>query len=567
MKKFLSVLFSYLFLTSQVFALYPNAFHNMQWEIRPWATAGSVNGCGFATSDNQGNEFGGTDYTQQDNAQLTITDLVSSSATACILTSVTGGFTSGMVGNTLRMLSCTSGCTIDWYLISQVIDNNTISVASSPCGGAPLVDGTAKIGGACSMNAGAGVDDALFENVFSSNIVWISSGLIIEGQTIAVASNKCTIATPCYFNGYSQTRGDAVDVFDTSTAALPTINTGGTAGITFGTYTSLKNLRFTGSGSSVLIPGTGNLVRNVHSRNTSATIGRNALTIGTDNTIINTDLVSQAGNGISLAGSNSTMMGLYIHDSADGSTGGQSRNRILNSVFNANRNGPGNTSNNNPMWLVNVTINGFQNVKVGTASLVSSSSTMMMTNSIISNYFTPFGATAAGATDFNVKGQWMTNNALYNIASTGNVRSFDDSTLYLTESPYTDVSEIYGATAAISGTQLFMHGGGFFQDAGITDGVDYLTCHWGSGATRMSYLIQAHSSHSVTLNGTIGTNTTQDKTFTISKGKNFTVSTALKGAGVPNRIGASSTTVAIDIGGAQRVEPASGGGSGGFIIQ
>lgn len=566
MKKFISILISYLFIITNTFALAPNNFHNVQWEVRPWATANNVNGCGFATSDNRGNEFGGTDYTQQDNAQLTLTDLATSSGTDCTVTSVAGGFTAGMVGNMLHLNSCTSGCTPEWYLVTKVIDGNTITVSSSPSGGQPMVGGNGKIGGACSMNSN--LDDDMFENVASSNTVWISSGVTRWGETVTIGSAKCTVSTPCYISGYSQVRGDTFNVFDTSTQSVPTIDSGVSGAITTGQAMAMQNIYLSGNGSGVITLGTSGLVKNIKAINTSSTVGRFACSSGVGSTISNSEFISQNGYGLNLTGSNTTTTNVYAHDSRDGIQLNQSQNRLISSVVNSNFNsGLNTTSSNLPVWVENVTVNGFQNIKVGTACVIFATSTIMIRNSILSNHFTTFAPIIAGRYPGKIIGSWNANNALYNIYSTGTNFDFDSSTLYLTTSPYTDVSEIYGATAAISGTQLFMHGGGFFADAGITDGKDFLTCHWGSGATAMSYLILNHGTHSVTLNGTIGTNTTQDKVFTISKGKNFAVSNVLKGKGMWTTVPGSSTTVSVDIGGVQRVEQGTGSGSAGFFIQ
>lgn len=87
----------------------------------------------------------GTDYTDQDAAQLTITDLATSGASATV-TSATGGFTSSMIGNAMRIASGTN-FTVGTYFITAVTDTNT-AVLDRTCSTASGASGAAKIGGA-----------------------------------------------------------------------------------------------------------------------------------------------------------------------------------------------------------------------------------------------------------------------------------------------------------------------------------------------------------------------------------------------------------------------------------
>lgn len=89
----------------------------------------------------------GTDYTDQDSPQLSVTDLACSGTPWTTLTSATGGFTSAMIGNGI-VISGGSNFTAGRYIITGRTDTNTITVdraagATGACSG-----GTGKVGGA-----------------------------------------------------------------------------------------------------------------------------------------------------------------------------------------------------------------------------------------------------------------------------------------------------------------------------------------------------------------------------------------------------------------------------------
>src|SRR5216683_1498046 len=78
------------------------------WDVRP-TTGSNLNGACFdSTIANAG-----TDYSQQATAQLSLSDMATTGVTTTV-TSVTGGFTSAMIGNCLRIDSGTNW-TLGWY--------------------------------------------------------------------------------------------------------------------------------------------------------------------------------------------------------------------------------------------------------------------------------------------------------------------------------------------------------------------------------------------------------------------------------------------------------------------
>lgn len=89
----------------------------------------------------------GTDYTDQDTAQLAITDLACAGSPWTTLTSATGGFTSAMIGNGIYIASGTN-FTAGRYIITGRADTNTITVDRAAGATGACSSGVAKIGGA-----------------------------------------------------------------------------------------------------------------------------------------------------------------------------------------------------------------------------------------------------------------------------------------------------------------------------------------------------------------------------------------------------------------------------------
>lgn len=88
----------------------------------------------------------GTDYTEQDTPQLTVTDLAATGAVTT-LTSATGGFTSAMVGNAISISGGTGWTTAARYFITAVTNSNTIVIDRAASAGAAS-GGTCRVGGA-----------------------------------------------------------------------------------------------------------------------------------------------------------------------------------------------------------------------------------------------------------------------------------------------------------------------------------------------------------------------------------------------------------------------------------
>lgn len=156
------------------------------WEVR---TAGSDANGGLYIS-------GGTDYSQQDAAQLSVADAVTNGTTT--VTSATGGFTSAMIGNGINVAGSIRQ-------ITAVASTNSIAVDALI---ASATGQAAKVGGALAspgMAAGFTV---------GGNDVWMRGGTYPITSTTANVSGGRVVATgnvagnPSRWEGYATTRGD-----------------------------------------------------------------------------------------------------------------------------------------------------------------------------------------------------------------------------------------------------------------------------------------------------------------------------------------------------------------------
>lgn len=160
------------------------------WEVRTTGNAG--NGGGFYAARDAVN---GIDYSQQDAAQLSLTDLAMDQS-ATTLTSATSGFTHAMEGNIIYIASGTN-FDVGYYEIVTYTDTNTVTIDRTAAAGGVGSSGVGKVGGALiSINTAIGVA------AVSSNIVHVKSGTYAETVTFAAATDNLKIC------GYLSSRLD-----------------------------------------------------------------------------------------------------------------------------------------------------------------------------------------------------------------------------------------------------------------------------------------------------------------------------------------------------------------------
>ncbi len=161
------------------------------WEVR---TTGSDSYGGVFDTGVTGY---GTDYTQQNAPILALTDVVTTSASATV-TSVTGGFTSAMIGNGFNIAGT-------MYVITAVASTTSVTVDRAVTTGATAQVG--NVGGAC---ASPGYVSGQYTATIG-NIIWIKAGTYnITSATPGISGgtfNQITLSADII--GYNVTRGDS----------------------------------------------------------------------------------------------------------------------------------------------------------------------------------------------------------------------------------------------------------------------------------------------------------------------------------------------------------------------
>ena len=214
---------------------------NTQIEVR---TGGDDdNGGGFVSGAS------GTDFTLQDAATLSLTDLATSGIGVTTLTSATGGFLADHIGNLIQIKSGTN-VTAGFYEITAHTDTNTVTLDRAPddaVGG--ISSGVGSIGGAlASPGRACGVATV------DGNRVWIKSGTYTLGTaSVNIATGPLLALAQVIYEGYQTTRGDL--------GAKPVIDAGAITSITVfaipliahGSPAFGKNIKVDGnSGASVI---------------------------------------------------------------------------------------------------------------------------------------------------------------------------------------------------------------------------------------------------------------------------------------------------------------------------
>jgi hypothetical protein len=274
------------------------------WEVR--ITGAQTNGGGFydrtpGTSVN---------YSQQDAAQLTLTDLAVSTTA---ISSVTGGFTDAMEGNICYITG--GGATAGWYEITAVADSNNATIDRTAGTG---TNSTINVGGAWLL--GGALDDEFLSTMVAGNKVWAEIGTYTAGEVISTGNGSGTTGK-IVFEGYNATRGDAPTLTNRPTIAL------GANTLTFGDYWDVENFIFTGTGTVVVSGSLNTRFINCKATNSSGTAGRIGFSSDASVTYIKCEAISTLGYAINGTLGGSSFM-CHIHDSANGILNGGSQSII-----------------------------------------------------------------------------------------------------------------------------------------------------------------------------------------------------------------------------------------------
>ncbi len=229
------------------------------WEVR--TTGADTNGGGWVAGAS------GTDWSQQDAAQYSVTDGVTAGTTT--ITSATANFGTDVVGNIIYVQGGTGSVVAGWYQITARTNSTTITVDRST----GLTAGTGvtlKIGGAiATINTLATIFVASNKAFVKTSGGYTSTATITFAQT-CVPNNAVTQSR---LIGYTTTRNDR-----------------GKAVLTLSTNTGLTGLNFTGNGW---------FVENIHV-NCSSLGTSTGITLGTFSTICSCKVSNFTVKGLNL---------------------------------------------------------------------------------------------------------------------------------------------------------------------------------------------------------------------------------------------------------------------------
>lgn len=239
MKKFFLAI---LILLNSVSVSFAALASTTQWEVR--TTGNANNGGGF----NPSNATPGTDFSQQDAAEDSGTDLASADGDAnpCVVTSATHNFVDADEGNIIKIYETGDGFTVGYYEIVSTSTN--AATLDRACG----TDG-AKTGGDWSLGGAINHPQTIAPSVVAGNIIWIEGGTYVK-----VGSNtyvlKTTVnggnGTPIIWNGYKAStsreyaKGDDRPLFDGNGDTTNGIIAGGNGNV----FDSIRISGATGNG-------------------------------------------------------------------------------------------------------------------------------------------------------------------------------------------------------------------------------------------------------------------------------------------------------------------------------
>jgi hypothetical protein len=265
------------------------------WEFR--TTGNNLNGGGFKTGGS------GTDYSQQDAAELSRTDFTTDVAGTQV-TTVSGGVTAQMVDNMFNVASGPSW-TPGIYHIVSFIDANNFTIDRSA--GSSATAGVGKIGG-----ARANPTDAFYELQIAGDVNWYKAGTYTLTENIDVAKDGSS-SNYIQHIGYNATRGDNPTGTDRPLIAC------GAYTFAFDNYYRFWHLRGTGTATDVLRVDLRGSMVNCKGENTSGTAGRKSLSVASSNGGHVDICRASSTNGIAIdAGTDVHVRACYAHDSSFG---------------------------------------------------------------------------------------------------------------------------------------------------------------------------------------------------------------------------------------------------------
>jgi hypothetical protein len=485
-----------------------------------------------------GTPTGGTfmiDYCQQNAAQVSFTNLKSTSGSTTLTDNSSGNkFTKVMVGNLINITSGTN-FTPGWYEIISFTNANNVVLDSSPHGANTATGGHGKVGGAISLGASGTSGDLAFSESLPLSTSAVPTIVFVQGNSSYTLGES--ISAEATFEGYDTVRGDRP-----KGTTRPTIAMG-----LYGAFTAgdIRNLIIT-SDSTCLNAGLvslGAFTNCVDTKlvNGCTIAGAVALTAG--NSIVSgCEVVCYRGIGAYV--SNVVMVGNYVHDCDVGVTGATSLNCTNNIICCCVTAAINFTYPPYAAYIANNTLYGAQNNLAVGISFPSSSSDNCVMNNIITGFVTGVSAVDTSTLLYSDYNDYYNNTSDVSSEAVWQKGAND----LAVDPQFANVAQLTGSTATTSGSVLTQSGADF---SSVVDGRDYLYLVSGTGVTDGIYGITAHTTTTLTLDIAPGTDATADKVWQITTGRDFGIGTNLAGQGVPGVFPGGTTTSYVDIGGAQ----------------
>jgi hypothetical protein len=365
------------------------------WEFR---TGGSNdNGGGYRTGAS------GTDYSQQDSAQLTLSDLATDGA-GTGLSSATGGFTAAMIGNIIYIKSGT-GFTVGWYEITAHTDTNNVTIDRSA--GISATGGTGSVGGARAVPTAAH-----WTALVAGNIIWMG-GAVTYTLTEGIIGSAGTLTNMIKLLGYNSSRGD-----NPTGANRPTIAAGGNTFLT-GNYWEMRNIIGTTTNSSGFRANANCLVQNVKAHNTSGTAGRDGMRVEADTKVLYCEMLCNSTGDAVDTSSRNFFYGCYIHDAANGFRGANDNLKVENCIIDTCTNGSNVTTT--PHTYIN---NIFYNCS--TAILIAGNNSFTIINNLFDSCTTGVSASSALDSNYLDYNNWNNNGTDVSNVTKGDHATTDD---------------------------------------------------------------------------------------------------------------------------------------------
>lgn len=481
-------------------------------------TLNTVAGCATVASPTSGTF--GVDYSQQDTANSSVTDLASVGASTTI-TSVSNPWSPVSVGNFLHITTTGTGAhmVVGWYEIVSESGLGSVVLDRTPNDGTSGLAATGQTGGAGRLNA---LEDTFNAMLPASSLIWVKNGAYTFSGAVSTANTNAANATATNYIGYNAIRGD------TCVGANRPVFTMGANIFGLQQDQNLNNIILTGTGTSVVTQGLGCKCINCKITNTSVTASRNALNAITTGSCsaIECELVSQNGAGYLTTTSLCRAIGCYIHDCGVQGLGLSATGfQAIGNILAGNAIGINNAASSSATMVIGNTIYG-RAAKFGTGlANTQAAAHVLAINNIFSGLVTGI-STATGVCLSNVSEY----NDFFN--NTTDATNWNKSALDLAVNPqFANASELTGTTATTSGSVLTDSGANF---SGVNDNIDYLHITSGTGVTVAIYLITGHTGTTLTTNNALGTSSGGDVVYWVSNGHNFQIGANLKAVGFPN---------------------------------